>query len=71
MLLAYTLYESLTGALPFTASDPMEWVHCHIARQPVAPSERLKDITALCPDHHEAARQNARGTLSDGGRRRE
>jgi len=29
-----TLYETLTGALPFTASDAMEWIHCHIARQP-------------------------------------
>src|SRR5260221_5337098 len=27
-----TLYRMLTGQLPFTASDPMEWVHCHIAR---------------------------------------
>ena len=36
-----TLYELLTGGLPFTASDPMEWIHCHIARQPVAPSERM------------------------------
>src|ERR1700726_2726054 len=39
-----TLYEMLTGRLPFTASDPMEWVHCHIARQPVPPSERLKNV---------------------------
>jgi hypothetical protein len=29
----------LTGVLPFVASDPMEWVHCHIARQPVPPYE--------------------------------
>ncbi|HWN48978.1 MAG TPA: AAA family ATPase, partial [Xanthobacteraceae bacterium] len=42
--LGVTLYEMLCGALPFTASDPMEWVHCHIARQPVPPVERLKDI---------------------------
>ena len=42
--LGVTLYEILTGVLPFTASDPMEWVHCHIARQPVAPCERRKDI---------------------------
>jgi len=32
--LGVTLYEMLTGELPFTASDPMEWVHCHIARRP-------------------------------------
>ena len=32
--LGVTLYEMLTGQLPFTAADPMEWVHCHIARQP-------------------------------------
>jgi serine/threonine protein kinase len=42
--LGVTLYEMLTGGLPFMASDPMEWVHCHIARQPVPPVERLKDL---------------------------
>src|SRR4029077_6125318 len=31
--LGVTFYEMLTGQLPFTAADPMEWVHCHIARQ--------------------------------------
>lgn len=38
--LGVTLYEMLTGGLPFTAADPMGWVHCHIAKQPVPPSER-------------------------------
>ena len=38
--LGVTLYEMLTGVLPFAASDPMEWIHCHIARQPIAPSDR-------------------------------
>jgi predicted ATPase/signal transduction histidine kinase len=39
--LGVTLYQMLTGSLPFMASDPMEWVHCHIARMPLRPSERL------------------------------
>ncbi len=42
--LGVTFYQMLTGSLPFTASDPMEWVHCHIARKPVPPSERLQTI---------------------------
>jgi serine/threonine protein kinase len=44
--LGVTLYEVLTGSLPFTASVPMEWVHCHIARQPIPPKERLKNVPA-------------------------
>ena len=42
--LGVTLYEMLVGALPFTASEPMEWVHCHIARLPVAPRVRRPEI---------------------------
>ncbi|MGF6935584.1 PAS domain S-box-containing protein [Paraburkholderia sp. UCT70] len=41
-----TLYQMLTGALPFAAADPMEWVHCHIARKPVPPGERLETVPA-------------------------
>jgi PAS domain S-box-containing protein len=44
--LGVTLYEMLTGSLPFTVSVPMEWVHCHIARKPVPPSERFEKIPA-------------------------
>src|SRR5499427_4184633 len=42
--LGVTLYELLTGTLPFTAAEPLEWVHCHLARQPVPPAERYKEI---------------------------
>src|SRR6266404_3314284 len=42
--LGVTFYQMLTGSLPFTAADPMEWVHCHIARKPLPPSERLENI---------------------------
>src|SRR5882672_4927398 len=38
--LGVTLYQMLTGALPFAAADPLEWVHCHIARQPIPPADR-------------------------------
>jgi PAS domain S-box-containing protein len=44
--LGVTLFQMLTGSLPFTAVDPMEWVHCHIARRPVAPSERMPNLPA-------------------------
>jgi serine/threonine protein kinase len=37
--LGVTFYQMLTGRLPFDASDPMELVHCHIARAPVLPHE--------------------------------
>src|ERR1700731_2787449 len=42
--LGVTFYEMLTGHLPFTAADPMGWVHCHIARQPVPPKERVAGL---------------------------
>jgi PAS domain S-box-containing protein len=44
--LGVTFYEILTGQLPFTAADPMEWVHCHIARQPAPPNEHVPSIPA-------------------------
>jgi PAS domain S-box-containing protein len=42
--LGVSLYEMLTGGLPFAAHDAMDWVHCHIARQPVPPAQRLPAI---------------------------
>src|SRR5271166_1175642 len=45
--LGVTFYQMLTGALPFTASDPMDWVHCHVARQPAPPAERRTEVPGV------------------------
>jgi PAS domain S-box-containing protein len=42
--LGVTFYEMLTGTLPFTATDPMELVHSHIARQPTPPCEKVNGV---------------------------
>ncbi len=42
--LGVTLYQMVTGSLPFAADDPMEWVHCHVAREPEAPAKRLSNV---------------------------
>jgi PAS domain S-box-containing protein len=42
--LGVTFYEMLTGIVPFTASDPLELVHCHVARKPTPPCERLESV---------------------------
>ena len=39
--LGVTLYQALTGRLPFAAADAMEWVHCQIARQPELIDEEI------------------------------
>ena len=44
--LGVVFYQMLTGALPFTASDPMEWVHCHVARKPAPPRDRVETVPA-------------------------
>ncbi|MGE5656716.1 MAG: AAA family ATPase [Actinomycetota bacterium] len=42
--LGATFYELLTGQPPFTTTDAMELVHCHIAKQPTPPHEILSEI---------------------------
>lgn len=37
--LGITFYQLLTGFLPFQAEDPLELIHCHIAKQPLLPSD--------------------------------
>ncbi|MBK5002844.1 AAA family ATPase [Pseudomonas sp. S31] len=45
--LGVSLYQMLTGSLPFNATEPMEWVHCHIARRPLPPCERVATVPPL------------------------
>jgi len=42
--LGVTFYQMLTGSLPFAAAEPIEWVHCHVARMPVPPAERSQGV---------------------------
>ncbi|WP_426237558.1 AAA family ATPase [Pararhizobium sp. DWP1-1-3] len=44
------MYEMLTGAIPFNASDATEWIHCHIARQPVPPKTKREDAPLALSD---------------------
>ena len=39
--LGVTFFEFLTGKLPFESRDPMELVHCHIAKTPTTPDSQL------------------------------
>ena len=42
--LGVTLYEILTGQLPFQVSDPLKLIHCHIAQTPVSPHQLNANI---------------------------
>ncbi|CAD6534218.1 Serine/threonine-protein kinase PknD [Paraburkholderia hiiakae] len=37
--LGVVLYEMLTGQLPYRASSPAEWLHCHTAQMPIPIAE--------------------------------
>ncbi|MDZ8183567.1 MAG: AAA family ATPase [Nostoc sp. ChiSLP02] len=48
--LGVTFYEMLTGQLPFTTIDPLELVHCHIAKNPRLPHEVSPEIPKAVSD---------------------
>jgi len=69
--LGVMLYEMLTGVLPFTASDAMEWIHCHLAKQAVPPSEKSKNAPLSLGNHYQVARKNCRRAIPERGWRKE
>jgi predicted ATPase/signal transduction histidine kinase/CheY-like chemotaxis protein/tRNA A-37 threonylcarbamoyl transferase component Bud32 len=48
--LGVTFYELLTGQLPFPATDPLELVHCHIARAAIPVCEVNSEIPKAISD---------------------
>jgi PAS domain S-box-containing protein len=48
--LGVTLYELFTGARPFEANDLLEWVYCHVAREPLPPATRAPSLPQIVSD---------------------
>lgn len=42
--LGVTFHELLTGRLPFEGGDPLEWIHCHVARAPAPVSQLVPEV---------------------------
>lgn len=68
-----TLYEMVTGTVPFSSKDPLEVVHAHIAKAPTAPSKQNPSLPQVVSDiilkllskPPEDRYQNAIGIFSD------
>lgn len=45
--LGVTLYELLTKSLPFDATEPMELIHCHLAKEPIPPHAKKPEIPEI------------------------
>lgn len=71
--LGATFYEMLTGQLPFRSGDPLELVHAHVARLPLAPAVLNPAIPAVLSElvlrllakNAEARYQSTVGILAD------
>ena len=71
--LGVTLYQSLTGELPFSSSDPLELIHAHIARPPrpadgvcpTVPRALAAIVGKLLAKEADARYQSARGLRAD------
>ncbi|MFC1617498.1 AAA family ATPase, partial [Candidatus Margulisiibacteriota bacterium] len=71
--LGITLFELLIGQRPFDAQDNMDWIHCHIAKQPQNPSNiknnipnvLSKVILKLISKNPDDRYQTAYGLISD------
>ncbi len=74
--LGVTLFELLTGRLPFQADSVLEWVHSHISKSPLSPSEidpsipevMSAIILKLMAKNAEDRYQSSYGLLADLGR---